>query len=125
MNLLNETLRCLAANGKSFNDVNFCMIDIQEHHDYYDVYYNAEYNGPVYFSWEDFKRLADRKYDSGYGGTEVHDHLKIVGSDFWLERHEYDGSEWWEFKQLPKIPAKSVSFEEANNLVWIGRGFIR
>jgi hypothetical protein len=26
----------------------------------------------------------------------------VIGSDWWLERHEYDGSEWWEFKSLPK-----------------------
>lgn len=25
----------------------------------------------------------------------------VVGDDWWLERHEYDGSEWWEFKRLP------------------------
>lgn len=28
----------------------------------------------------------------------------IVGDDWWMERHEYDGSEWWEFKELPKKP---------------------
>jgi hypothetical protein len=25
----------------------------------------------------------------------------VVGKDWWLERHEYDGSEWWEFKTMP------------------------
>ena len=30
--------------------------------------------------------------------------LLIVGDDWWLERHEYDGAEWWEFKTLPCEP---------------------
>jgi len=28
--------------------------------------------------------------------------LTVAGDDWWLERHGYDGSEWWEFKTLPK-----------------------
>lgn len=30
--------------------------------------------------------------------------LKIVGDNWWLERHEYDGAEWFEFKTLPQKP---------------------
>lgn len=26
----------------------------------------------------------------------------VVGKDFWLERGEYDGSEWWSFKTTPQ-----------------------
>lgn len=50
-------------------------------------------------------------YDSGYGGQEVNDSLLIVGDDWWLERHDYDGSEWWEFKQMPTLPAKAAPWE--------------
>ena len=31
--------------------------------------------------------------------------LKNLGRDFWLERHEYDGSEWWEYKSIPNLNA--------------------
>ena len=27
--------------------------------------------------------------------------LKIIGKDWWMERREYDGAEWWEFKKAP------------------------
>lgn len=55
-------------------------------------------------SWKDFAALADFEYDAGYGGEEINTNLKVVGGDWWLERHEYDGSEWWEFKRLPSQP---------------------
>lgn len=42
-------------------------------------------------------------YDAGYGGNEIDMNLKVVGKDYWLERGEYDGSEWWEFKSLPIV----------------------
>lgn len=58
----------------------------------------------LWFSWDHFKTIADVEYDNGYGGAEVIDGLLVVGKDWWLERHEYDGSEWWEFKTLPKKP---------------------
>lgn len=25
----------------------------------------------------------------------------LVGDGWWIERAEYDGSEWWEFKTIP------------------------
>lgn len=53
---------------------------------------------------KEFRKRADRRYDSGFGGQEVNPKLKVVGDDWWLERHEYDGSEWWEFKELPVQP---------------------
>lgn len=59
-------------------------------------------------SWEAFKKVADFVYDSGFGEAEINMTLIIVGSDWWLERHEYDGSEWWEFKHLPVQPSESI-----------------
>lgn len=37
--------------------------------------------------------------------------LIVVGKDFWLERHEYDGSEWWEFKSIPMEPEETIEFD--------------
>jgi hypothetical protein len=51
--------------------------------------------------WDEFEAMADFTYNSGFGGNEIHDGLVVVGTDWWMERHVYDGSEWWEFKTLP------------------------
>ena len=57
-----------------------------------------------WFTWEEFCELADREYDAGYGGEEVAEDLIVVGDDCWLERHSYDGAEWWEEKKMPVKP---------------------
>lgn len=91
MNLLEETIDFLNRNGRSVEEVIWC---------------GSEQYG--YFEWDHFKIIADFEYDSGFGGPEIAQDLKIVGPDFWLERHEYDGSEWWEFKKLPQKPLKKM-----------------
>ena len=58
---------------------------------------------------EEFWELADRMYDAGYGRAEVAEDLIVVGDNWWLERHEYDGSEWWEYKKLPEEPKTIIS----------------
>ena len=83
MNLLKETMEFLKENGKEESDVLYCCGDTIE------------------FTWDNFKELADVEYDNDYGGAEVAENLKIVGENFWLERREYDGSEWWDFKEFP------------------------
>jgi hypothetical protein len=85
-NLLKETIEYLKRNNKTPSDVLWCG--------------NTEF----YFSWEVFTEMANKEYNDGYGGNNVPLELKIVGKDFWLERHEYDGSEWWEYKELPMKP---------------------
>ena len=44
--------------------------------------------------------LSQINYDSGYGGQELFG-IIVFKDCTWLERHEYDGSEWWERKELP------------------------
>lgn len=60
---------------------------------------------------EDFKRLANREYDDGYGSAEVAQDLKIVGKDWWLKRSEYDGSEWWDYMTLPIKPSEQEAVQ--------------
>ena len=53
-------------------------------------------------SWGEFEKQAENiEYDNSYGIPEVPEDLVVVGVDWWLERAEYDGSEWWEYKTLP------------------------
>jgi len=87
MNLLKETVEVLKANGKKPEDVKWCG--------------SSKFG---WFSWSEFTRVADVEYDNGFGASEVAIDLVIVGKDWWLERGEYDGSEWWEFKTLPSKP---------------------
>lgn len=99
-NLLKETLAKLAESGKSPTDVRFVTV-IRE----------AEKGSPV-GTWDEFASFADFDYDDGYGGAEINGSLKIVGDDWWLERGEYDGSEWWEFKTIPARPDKPLQLRD-------------
>ena len=53
---------------------------------------------------KNFEEVAKKtNYDDGFGGQEVAEDLKICGYGWWLERNEYDGSEWWEYKTEPQL----------------------
>lgn len=68
----------------------------------------------VYCRFDEFLNLIkDYEYDSGYGVPYIYYKLKIVGKDWWMERHEYDGAECWEFKTIPTKPCI-----ESNNIRW-------
>lgn len=104
INLLDETLEIIKKNGKSTDEIKFVRCKWKEWTSIGVVCY--EY----YMTWEDFASQANIEYDDEYGGTEVKGNLQIVGTNWWLERHEYDGSEWWEFKSLPNKPNKYKKF---------------
>lgn len=90
-NSLKETIECIVSYGKSTDDVKWV---------------GDEY---IYFTWNEFVELAkDLNYDPGFGGNEVIGELMVVGTDWWMSRGEYDGSEWWNFNMLPKIPNQHI-----------------
>lgn len=102
-NLLKETIEVLQDNQKNPEDVMWVG------------------NSTHKFSWEQFKSKANVNYDAGFGSPKVADDLLVVGNNWWLERHEYDGSEWWKFKQMPKTPeldldVKALTIGQAENL---------
>lgn len=87
-NLLEETLKVLRDRGKDVGDVEFVTLK------------------DSYTDFPAFIGLAGTiNYDNGYGGAEIPMYLKIVGDGWWLERAEYDGSEWWEYKEIPVRPS--------------------
>lgn len=86
-NLLQETLEVLAFHNKTPSD----------------VLWVGSWVG-VWFTWKDFETLGNVNYDNGYGGEEVARDLIVMGEDFWLERGEYDGKEWWDFKTKMNKP---------------------
>lgn len=86
-NLLEETLEALRDIGKDVGDVEFVTLK------------------DSYTDFPAFTSLAGTiNYDDGYGWAEIPTYLKIVGDGWWLERAEYDGLEWWEYKEIPVRP---------------------
>lgn len=95
-NLWEETTRMLAAHGKTFENVEYVQ--------------GSDFG----ITKENFEKVAKKSdYDSGFGAAEVADDLVVVGDNWWLERQEYDGSEWWEYKERPK---QISEIKEVNHL---------
>lgn len=86
-NLYKETAEFLLENGKSMSDIVF-----------------VSGNGHEIPLDNFIKAAKSYDYDDGFGSEEVPIDLLVVGKDWWIERHEYDGSEWWEYKTLPQRP---------------------
>jgi len=96
-NLFNEIIECLKEHNLTWADVQWVGTN--------------QYT----FSIGHFRNIAlDINYNNEYGIQEINPNLKIVGSDWWLERHEYDGSEWWEFKTMPIKPSYNIIPLEKN-----------
>lgn len=92
-NLYDETIDILKENGKTEDDVVWFG-------EIFGIYNIENYRYPR----DKFKEILNYNYDSGFGIPEISEFLYIVGKDWWLERHEYDGLEWWEYKTLPNKP---------------------
>ena len=55
--------------------------------------------------YEEFLEKLNFEYDAGYGGQELYGTVWLMEDHTWLERGEYDGSEWWEYSNCPQIPS--------------------
>lgn len=53
--------------------------------------------------FNEFLSKLDFEYDAGYGAQYVFGYVWLTNG-VWMERGEYDGSEWWEWHKYPKIP---------------------
>ena len=53
--------------------------------------------------YKQFLSDIDRAYNNGYGGQEL-DGMIWYADSTWTTRGEYDGSEWWEYHEVPEIP---------------------
>ena len=83
-NLWEETLKILDENGKTFDDVLFIQ------------------GNDFQITKGNFEEVAKKSdYYSGYGAQHIAKDLVLVGEDWWIERNEYDGMEWWDFKSIP------------------------
>jgi hypothetical protein len=61
---------------------------------------------PIGFELDEFLSFLeelDFDYNNGHGGQHLHGTVWFDDGS-WMERGEYDGSEWWEYKTTPEIP---------------------
>ena len=103
MNLLEEIKDILKENNKKIEDIEW----VGTTEKYVDI--------------DIFLKLANTNYDDDYGAPEVAQDLIIVGNNWWLERHEYDGSEWFEYKSMfekpkEKLELKALTIDQARKL---------
>lgn len=88
--------------------------------------YGKTLDDVLYIQGEDFKvtkenfEIVAKKtdYDSGFGAQHVATDLVLVGDGWWIERCEYDGSEWWEFKTIPTEKDKVEHIYHLDNGMW-------
>lgn len=83
VNFKKETLDFLHNHGKSIHDVHVIIDGTRCPFDYF------------------IDLAKDINYDNGYGIPCINSNVYIIGDDWWMSRHEYDGSEWWKFNKKP------------------------
>ncbi len=81
VNLLTDTLEVMSKNGKTPADVEFIRFRTREF-------------GSCFCEWDEFEAKASSTvYTKDYGGPYINNSLMVVGSNWWMERREYDGLE--------------------------------
>lgn len=55
----------------------------------------------------DFLNRLDFEYDNSFGMQELHGTVWLPDGT-WLDRGEYDGSEWWAYRVCPEIPSECI-----------------
>lgn len=91
----NETMRAMSRAESSDNEVfEFSLKALST---------NVKIYGRGKIPWEVFSRLADFNYYSGFGVQEFDGWITFNNTDTYIQRNEYDGSEWWEEVRRPKL----------------------
>lgn len=91
----NETILAMSKAGSSNDEVNEFRLEAFSS--------NVKIYGRGQIPWEVFSRLADFNYDSGYGCQEFDGWITFNNTDAYMQRDDYDGSEWWEVVRRPKL----------------------
>ena len=77
-----ELLRILEENNKNLDNIKFIRIN---------------FDGSKIHKLDDLHFV----YDNDFGGAEFFGYILLDDND-WLERGEYDGATWWEYKKYPE-----------------------
>lgn len=103
MNLLKETKEALKESGHKPTDI---------------IFIGSEETGHQ-CTWDEFVKLANVNYDSGFGAAHVASDIKIIFRDGQtMYRGEYDGSEWWEFSRPFKMPSSKKPIKRLVGDYW-------
>lgn len=103
-NALAELKAVLESNGISFNDVDCANIYVRT----WDMPNNGGEKAQLKLVFDSEKDsvdvltdfLKEIEYDPSYGCQELYG-VVLTNRNSWLERGEYDGSEWWEYRKIP------------------------
>jgi hypothetical protein len=93
---MTELLKTLERYEKKISDIKHIVISYEKYPDPKNILIDSE-NGAL--SMKDLM-ILDFEYDNGYGGQELFGYV-VFKDNTWLERGEYDGSEWWEYQKCP------------------------
>jgi len=94
MNALNELINMCKWCWKSLEDIDYWWVG-------WDDGNQCIFNSDSIEIMKKFLQDNYSNYDNGWGSQELY--WEIVFKDkTWLERWEYDGSEWWEYKKCPE-----------------------
>ena len=93
-NLQRQTLDAIVQASKTVEDIAYCNIKMRS------ISYEQKelLKGKVF----DIDKL-DFMYDDGYGSQLIYGFI-VFNDKTWLERSEYDGSEWWDYRKCPSEP---------------------
>ena len=98
INAKEELLEMLSNNNKKIEDIKVLSI---VHKWYWD--YGEDDDDKNYLQIENINiDVLDFEYGNGYGGQRLFG-IILFNDNTWLERGEYDGSEWWEYKSPPTL----------------------
>ena len=95
LDFYNETQLAMSKAGSSDNEVLEFRLEAFSS--------NVKIYGRGQIPWEVFSRLADFNYDSGYGCQEFDGWITFNNTDAYMQRDDYDGSEWWVVVRRPKL----------------------
>lgn len=99
MNCYDELVRKLEKINYTFKDINYAFINCNKRGlGVKPFYLEPEHTDN---SLKTFKENCQKiYYDNGYGSQELFGYI-VFKDGSWLERHVYDGSEWWDYKKKP------------------------
>ena len=106
MNLKEETLEIFEGIGKTIDDVQECFIKYETHINKYGNWVNKPKKLILCSGIFNIDKL-DINYDDGYGTQEIFGFISFKDGT-WMERGEYDGAEWWDYKKCPTVEDYNV-----------------
>lgn len=112
MNALDELIEECNLCWKTLEDIDYWWVG------WYDEENQCIFNSDSIEIMKKFLQDKYAYYDNWWGSQELY--WEIVFKDkTWLERGEYDGSEWWEYKKCPerRLSKDGARIKEIDNQV--------